>query len=231
MPSPDSYKFYEAYVENVRGFLFAEKEIRRSINRYLKQNRTSSIFVFTKVYALLYSTYAEAALAKLIFTPYGYTQVSVSRILSKSSVQEKWLECLELAFLKFGKSKKGSEIPNKKQAIKKIIKEYIIEPSELRNKIAHGQYSHALNSKNTALHPDLTTRIASLNVVQIQRWFEINNQLCSIIEDLIESPERAHYNQYYTKYQRLEEYIKKSKLWTIESKLQTKSMKKIIKHE
>lgn len=230
MPDQTTLPFYKAYVTNVSEFKIAEKEIRRIINRALKENKTTTINTQTKLYALLYSTYSEAAFMKMILTPYGFEQEFVNQILAQGSIQEKWFKCVDLAFNKFSKHKKGSEIPNKSLELKKIINEYIIDPSIIRNKIAHGQISVALNSKNTSLHIDITNKLNNLDVVYISRLFYINDKLTSIIEDLIESPDKAHYEYYFAKFQDLENYIEKSKNWSILTKMKTKSMsKKIIR--
>ncbi len=228
MPHADTYKFFQAYVINVRDFLSAETEIRRTINRSLKTGKELTASVQTKVYALLYSTYSEASFMKMILTPHGFDQPFVDEIFRQESIQEKWLKCLELAFLKFSKQTKGSEIPNKTLELKRIIQNFIVDPSVIRNKIAHGQLTIALNSKNTNLNSAITNQLDNLDFVTIYRWFQINKQLCAIIEDLIESPDKAHHNYYYSKYQSLEAFIAKTNSWTFETKLKTRSMTKIV---
>ncbi|SKC14033.1 hypothetical protein [Dyadobacter psychrophilus] len=229
MPHPNTLPFYEAYVTNVRDFLQAGIDIKRTINRSLKTGKTATVTIQTKLYALTYSTYSEASFMKMILTPYGFDQIYVEQILKQSSIQEKWLKCLEIAFINFSKFSKGSEIPNRKLALRRIIKSYIVDPSIIRNKIAHGQFTVALNSANTSINPTLTTQLADLNIVTIYRWFEINKRLCGIIEDLIESPDKAHYNQYYTKYQDLEKFISDTKHWTVQTKMQTAGLVKPVK--
>lgn len=228
MPDSTSYQLYKAYVSNVTEFLTTEKEIRKIINRGLKEKKENTVKIQTKLYALLYSTYSESSFMKMILTPYGFEQNFVNEILSQDSIQDKWFKVLDLAFLKFTKFSKNSDIPNKKQKLKKIITNYVIDPSIIRNKIAHGQISIALNKKNTALNLDISQKIDSLDYVKIYIQFEIHKKLVSIIEDLIESPEKAHYNYYFTKFQELEKFIEKSKDWTTETKMKTNGMKKPI---
>jgi hypothetical protein len=230
MPDSTSLDFYRAYVVNTTDFLTAENEIRRTINRAIKENKTNAVNVQTKLYALLYSTYSESSFMKMVLTPYGFEQKHLDEILIQGSIQEKWYKAIEMAFLKFSTFSKGSEIPNKSQELKRIILKYIIDPSVIRNKIAHGQITVALNSKNTALNTDLTQKIEVLDVVYVYRLFEINKKLVSIIEDLIESPDKAHYNYYYSKFQELESFISKSQNWNLSSKKNTISMsKKVIR--
>ncbi len=226
MPDPITLDFYKAYVVNTTDFLTAENEIKRAINRAIKENKINTLSVQTKLYALLYSTYSESSFMKMILTPYGFEQKYVDEILKQGSIQEKWFKTIEIAFLKFSTFSKGSEIPNKSLELKRIIQKYIIDPSVIRNKIAHGQITVALNSKNTAIHADLTQKIDDLDVVYVYKLFEINKKLVSIIEDLIESPDKAHYNHYYSKFQELESFIIKSQNWNLASKKNTKSMSK-----
>ncbi len=226
MPDSSTYPFYQAYVTNVNDFVSAEVDIRRIINRAYKTGKPLTAIVQTKVYALLYSTFSEANFMKLILTPYGFEQAYVEQIVQEPSVKEKWYKCLELAFLKFTKASKGSDIPNKLQELKRVIQTYIVDPSIIRNKIAHGQLTIAMNGKNTALNADLTNKLAVLDYVWIYRLFEINIKLTQIIEDLIESPDKAHYEQYHHKYQELEAFIKKTASWDVNTKMATPGMKK-----
>ena len=229
MPDINSYELYKAYVNNVRGFLKTETEIRRTINASLKKNKQDSVERITKIYALLYSTFSEANFMKMILTPYGFSQDFVNQIIEQNNIQNKWHKCIELAFHVYQtnwKPKKNSEIPNKIQELKEIVDRYVISPSVIRNKIAHGQINNALNSDQTKLNPDLTRELKELNQIQIYIWFQIQIKLTEIIEDLIESPEKMHLNTYHSKIQGLFQFINHTKKWDIDSKMNTKSMLK-----
>lgn len=229
MGNEKTYQIYKAYVENVQSFNFAEKVTRRRINRAYKAGDLDVALVQTKLYALLYSTYSEARFMKLIFTPFGFTENEIHQILGQERIRDKWVKCLELAFLKFNANKKGSEIPNKKQELMRLIDTYIVDPSILRNKIAHGQFDIVLNRKNENVNLELTESIQNLDFVRIMIWFKANTDIADIIEELIESPDKAHYNNYYTRYQHLSDYLLKTEDWSIDTKLNTPAMKKRIK--
>lgn len=230
MPDKSTIHLYKAYAVNVKDFMIAEAEIRRTLNRSLKKNKAVSLNVQTKIYALLFCTFSESNFMKMILTPYGFRQDFIIEIINQGSIREKWYKCLELAFKENAKKNKGSEVPNKTQELKKIIDKYIIDPSILRNKIAHGQLTIALNRKNTALNIDETQKLKQLDFVRIQILFQINLQLTSIIEDLIESPDKAHHKFYCGKYQALEAFINRSSSWSASTKMNTKSMKKTIEY-
>ena len=229
MPDSNTYNLYKAYVKNVRGFLKTETELKRTINALLKGNKQDSVDRITKLYALLYSTFSEANFMKMILTPYGFSQDFVNQIIEQDNIQTKWHKCIELGFNVYQtkwKPKKNSEIPNKIQELKRIIDRYVVSPSIIRNKIAHGQINEALNSKQTKLNPDLTQDLNNLNQVKVYIWFQVQIMLTAIIEDLIESPNKTHVNTYYSKLQRLNSFIGRTATWDIQSKMNTTSMKK-----
>lgn len=231
MANASSYPIYQAYVENVRDFIAAEIEIRRGINRALKCGKPHTVRIQTKIYALLYSTFAEANFSKLVLTTYGFEQNFIEQILHEDkNLQEKWLTCLDLAFQKFNANKKASEIPNKKQELKRIIQQFVIEPSIIRNKIAHGQLSVALNRKGKDKNSELTNQISNLDVVSITRLFKINKSLVDILEDLVESPNYAHHANYYPKLQNLTAFIETSANWTVASKMAHGNMVKVARN-
>jgi hypothetical protein len=229
MADINSYELYKAYVCNVRGFLKTETELKRIINASLKRNKQDSVERTTKIYALLYSTFSEANFMKMILTPYGFSQGFVNQIVKESNVQSKWYKCIELGFHIYKtnwKTKKNSEIPNKIQELKRIVDRYVVSPSVIRNKIAHGQINIALNNDQAKLNLDLTQELNELNQVKIYIWFQIQIKLTEIIEDLIESPDKMHPNSYHSKIQNLFHFIDNTKNWNIESKMITKSMLK-----
>ncbi|MCS4164768.1 hypothetical protein [Sphingobacterium sp. BIGb0116] len=231
MPNPESYLIYQAYVINVRDLTAAETDIKRLINRSLKSGKEHTVLIQTKVYALIYSTFSEASFSKMVLTPYGFEQGFINQILALDlnlSLQEKWIKCLDLAFIKFSLNKKGSEVPNKKLELSRIIQKFVIEPSIIRNKIAHGQFSQAINRQGNLVNPELTKKILDLSFVGVMRLFKINRLLVSIIEDLIESPDYFHHSNYYSKFQKLCDFIEKSASWTNSSKLLVNNMKRKI---
>lgn len=230
MPDSSTLQFYQAYVVNVSDFKVAELETRRSINKALKTNKELTIKVQTKIYALLYSTYSESSFMKMILTPYGFDQKYVDEILRQENIQQKWMKCIDLAFMKFSNFQKGSEVPNKKLNLSRIIQKYIVSPSVIRNKIAHGQLTVAFNRTNTNLNSDITNELGSLDFITVYRWFRINEYLTRIIEDLIESPDVAHHKHYYSIYQDLENFIKKTENWSVETKMKTVAMQKPIRY-
>ena len=101
-----------------------------------------------------------------------------------------------------------------------IVKEFIEKPQLVRNKIAHGQWLHALNNPMTGENTDTSNAIAALNVVEISKWFEIHQYLCFIVRDLIQSPSKGFHNNYWKHYTELEEFVNSSRNWTLEKRIE-----------
>lgn len=188
----------------------------------------TSANVQTKILTIVFSAWAEARFSKLIHTPYGFDLTEIRQIKSiqqQYGLEQGWEKCLQLALRRGSPVSKGSEIPNKRQAISRILKTYIIEPSLLRNKIAHGQWKVALNRDNDTENPEFTAKLRNLDVIVVTVWLQAYEFLARIIEDLIESPNRAFRRDYWLHLSQLESFLSEAKHWTIESKMKTLKLK------
>lgn len=217
-----SLKVFQAQTENVRTLNQAIKQIKRAINYSLRVGDRNSADVHTKLLALTFSAWAEARFSKLIHTPHGFNldEIHQIKITHKQNGLEKgWEKCLELAFKKVSTSSRSSEIPNKRQEIFRIIKTYIIEPSLLRNKVAHGQWKVALNRDNDAENPEFTNKLKNLDIISVSIWLQAYEFLARIIEDLIESPNKAFRRDYWLHLTKLEAFLDMARNWTLESKI------------
>jgi hypothetical protein len=221
MPSitPDQ-QFHKNFKKNLSILESARKEINSSINDALRRDDDHSLKIYTNLYLLIYTSWTEALLVKLVHTPSGFSDDEKSKILKDKNILNKWDKCLNTAFKKIIKS--GSEIPNKKKKIKKLIDNYIRTQANIRNKIAHGQWEYPLYSKNMSHDPEILIYMKSIDVIQIDTWFEIFSEISEIIRGLIDSREKnnhlAHYNQYYNKLVNIQTIIDKRKGWNIEEK-------------
>lgn len=209
---------YKASVKNVRELAKQAKAVKRLMNQALRGNRLFEVEALTKTYALMYSAYAEVSFLKLINTPHGFSEDYIEQIQSCRNLEEKWIKCLTFAFEKIiGDHNKG-EIANKLKWLREIMEEYIISPSQIRNKIAHGQWCVCLNNECTAVNADMTTTLADLDYVKIDRLFTIYAMFAQCVEDLIESPYKTHYRDFYFRLTLLKEYIDETDGYTIETK-------------
>ncbi len=210
---------------NVRHLKRVQKNMTMDLNRYLIKNDSFQVSIKTKLYSLLYSALSEAQFTQILHTPFGFLHSEILNIQNQRSLVESWNIMLDTALQKVGDYETNQDLILKRQTLKNIIKEYIEKPQELRNKIAHGQWIHALNSSNTNENQATTDRINELNVVKISIWFEVHQYLCFIIRDLIQSPQKGFHNNYWVNLTNLQEFLIKSQTWTVEKRVQSLKLK------
>lgn len=233
MNNAEKLLVYQAHTQNVKTLNTAWKNVNSHINNALRRHDQTSIQTLTKTLILVFSAWAEANFQKLIHTPYGFTSNEILQIKAEyksDGMEAGWSKCIDLGLQKVSKDPKRSNfIPNVKKQLKKIVKEYVIEPRGIRNKIAHGQWVIALNSNNNKINNDISTKIQVLDPVVIKIWFEIFKYLSEIIECLIESPNRTFHRDYWVIVNDLNEYIEKTRGWstaTKEAQLSRKPIKR-----
>lgn len=212
--------------KNVRYLKKIQKSLTMDINKCLIKNDLFQLNIKTKYYALLYSSVSESQFLQILYTPYGFRHSEILEIKKQRSIVDSWNLMIDISIKKVGKHESNSDLKKKKDKIKKIIDEYIKKPQELRNKIAHGQWVHALNSENTKENLETTKRINDLDVVQISIWFEVHQYLCFIIRDLIQSPKKGFHNNYWSNLVKLDEFLSESKKWTIEKRVALLNVRK-----
>lgn len=212
-----SENIYRASCENVKDLRKQRNRLKTLFNRAIKENNEADMQTLTKLYALLYSAFAEVSFLKLIHSPCAFEETEIQHIQAARNLEEKWNKCSELAFQRINTSANLGEIANKKRTLEKICKKYIITPSQIRNKVAHGQWVVCLNNDCTGVNTDITAKLQTVDFVQIDRLFEIYEKFQQCILDLMISP-KTHYRDYYQIITALEQYIDLTENWSLETK-------------
>lgn len=183
---------FKAQTRNVRELEATWSHLKRSLHRDLISKNLSSAAALTRLLALTYCAWTEALFSKMIHTPYGFDCSEIESIKSsaKNNVVFGWKKCVETALIRVTSSP-ATDLALAKIALDELVKTYIEEPSQLRNKIAHGQLIVALNSKNDDINQTLTNEMLSLDIVKLDRLRAGANGLANMIEMLIESPEKT----------------------------------------
>jgi len=231
MTRTEIYELYVLQSKNVRQLKKVQANLNKDINFYIKKNDNFQIELKTKLLALLYSTLSEAQFIQFIHTPDGYTSTEISEIKSAKnrSLEEGWRELIDKAMSKVGDWSNNPDLLNRRNSIIDIVKEFIVKPSILRNKIAHGQWQIALNRENTNKNEELTEKLETLNVVIVSKWFDIHQFMGLIIRDLIQSPSKGFHNNYWTNLIKLEQYLNDTNDRTFETKRALLMRKPIVK--
>lgn len=227
----DNQEIYDLYVlqsKNVRRLKQVQKSLIKDINFYLQKNDDFQVEIKTKLLALLYCTISEAQFIQILHTPSGFSFAEITQIKNQRSITECWKLMIDLAMNKVGYWQNIADLNGRRTKLHEIIETYIEEPHGIRNKIAHGQWIHALNSNNTKENEELTQKIGGLNVIVLTIWAEVHQYLALIIRDLIQSPQVGHYNLYWVNLVELEQFLQKSSTWTIQKRKERLQKKKII---
>jgi hypothetical protein len=209
---------FKAQTKNVRSLELAWGDINRQINASILTKNEKALITFTRLFAVVYCAIAEAYFSKIIHTPYGLELDELRQIKASgaSNVKAGWLKCVELAVRKI--KGKSNHAPNVRKKLDRLIHDYIFDPSLIRNKLAHGQWTIALNRENTSTNGEITKSINELDVVEIYRRKKALEIISNIIEDIIESPTRAHPRDYWAHITSLENDLNKMKSWNLEKK-------------
>lgn len=220
MTDKEIYDLYVLQSKNVRRLKQVQASIVKDINFYIKKNDNFQVEIKSKLLALLYCTLSEAQFIQIVHTPDGFTSNEIEDIkkAKNNNLESGWKTMIELAMDKVGDWNNNADLLARRNSIWKIITDFILEQSIVRNKIAHGQWQFALNRENTKENPDLSAELNKLDVVTITKWFDIHQFLALIIRDLIQSPKIGFHNNYWTNLTNLEQYILTSNLWTFETK-------------
>lgn len=206
---------------NVRKLLKVKTSLLRDINRNSKLNNISDVEIKTKMYSLLYSAWSEAQFVQILHTPKALYPRDIQDIEAEkdmNGVINGWKLLITLAIDKVGDVNKSKDLLTRKETIINIITNHIEKQSILRNKIAHGQWVHALNRKHTKESFDFTSDLHNLDYVKIDILFKIHKFLGLIMRDLVQSPKKGFHINYWTNITKLENYIKKTESWSIETR-------------
>jgi hypothetical protein len=221
MNETEKLNIFRAQIENVRALEKSWKYANRTINLEIINKNEFGLKHNTKILCLIYCALAEAIFSKLIHTPYGLSIPQIEQIKLKaaqSGVKEGWLKCVELA-MKNVAAKKSNHNPNVQKKLKELINQYIFDPSLIRNKLAHGQWIIALNRENTDINQNLTDEIKNIDIVELYRRKNALEKLSEIIEDIIESPNKAHMRDYQIHLENFQEKQSEMDSWSLAKKI------------
>lgn len=222
MDRKQQLEVFQAQTENLRVLEKGWKHIKRGIHRDLLANNKVSVALQTKVLALTYCAWSEAAFSKLIHTPHCFELDEIRQIKKAGELDgivKAWQKCVALALRKI-QSRNGNYVPNVKQELNRFINIYIEKPSQLRNRVAHGQWQVALNSKNTAKNTELTVSLENLDLVKLDLLKQGCEGLCLIVEALVESPEKAFHRDYWPLLCQVKEQLATASQFTLSQKIQ-----------
>ncbi|WP_183020527.1 hypothetical protein [Delftia sp. UME58] len=221
MEEQQRIEVFRAQTKNVQELERTWKQVNRQLNALLLGNNRVAVEINTKILSLVYCAFAEAIFSKILHTPKGLSLSEIDQVKEvarSSGVKQGWVKCVELA-VKSVQGARGNHGSNVRQRLARLIDQFILDPSQLRNKLAHGQWCIALNRNNDAVNEQLTSELNSLNVVELYRKISALQCLAAILEDIIESPNKAHHRDYWVHLDKIESEQRKMATWTIAGKI------------
>lgn len=225
MTRREIYDLYVLQSKNVRKLKKVEANLVRTINTYLRKKDSFQVDLNTKLYALVYCTLSEAQFIQIVNTPDGFMDTEIEKIKAeknRNGVVKAWELLFDMAFDKVNVTwNTNADLLSRRRELQNIIDNYIKTPSELRNKIAHGQWDFALNRENTAENTLKTQELNDLTVIQISIWSEVHQYLALIVRDLIQSPKNGFHRNYWTNLVKLQQFITESNGWTMGKRIVT----------
>ena len=224
-------KIFQSQVTNLRKLNQVRSHLFRSANLSLRSNDESALETTTRCLSLVFCSWVECSFSKLIHTPYGFELDEIEQIKRSDgrsrSVSDSWNTAVTLGLRKV---EIGPGLrQNQRQAIERLVDTHVVEPSIIRNKIAHGQWEIALNRSNTDVNPELSNAISNIDIIKVERWFESHKHLSLLLEALIESPNRAYHRDFWVHVTNLEAYLKSTSSWNLaerKRRLQLKRLKR-----
>jgi hypothetical protein len=232
MTEQELFDLYVLQSRNVRALAATLNSVSKDINFCIKKNDDFQVSLKTKLLALIYSAWSEAQFLQITCTPRGFTLTEIDAIKAKrerNGIAKGWDLMLNLAMEKVGDKTQQVDLRQRLEKLLMLVGKYIEDPSIIRNKIAHGQWIHALNGKNTKENLQLTTELQALDPVEIIKMVEVHKYLGFIVRDLVQSPKDG-FNKHYTKnIDNLEQFEENTRSWNMASKRAKLALKPIVR--
>lgn len=219
MTESEIKELFKIQSRNVRHLKKVEKNLTMDINHHLLKGDDFKVGIKTNFYSLLYSSLSEAQFLQILHTPSGFLYTEIQKVQKERSIVDKWKCMLDIALSKVGDFKTDSDIANKRNHLLGIITTYIENPQTIRNKIAHGQWVCALNSKSTKENAATTAAVKSIDVVEISRWYTVHQYLCFIVRDLVQSNSGTFNQSFNDNYSKLDTFLIESASWTMQKRI------------
>jgi hypothetical protein len=193
------FEYAKAHAKNRQTIKRAITQVNRSLNTALKENATDLEAVNVRVLIILYAAYLEASL-NFIINNYGaqISDMTKEKVAEQRSEVEKWNclidELFKRQFLR-GKHKPfnlvnlGHTNFNRYVYIKSLLENEIRVVIEIRNKLAHGQWSVAFTNEGDNKNQEITTKIWTWSKKNVLSTKNVVNNFVKIVDTLAASEE------------------------------------------
>jgi len=189
--SASNKDLYSAHVKNLQSVTVAFDRLKSELNASLARNDVKTADALLKVSMLLLGAWAENRLRKVMYEPGGFTDMERLKVTNERKQIERWKKAVELGF------RSRHNTPNADlsttldatprahfECLIQVIDNELESVIEVRNKLAHGQWSRPLNNSNDDFSSKTNYLINSENAHSLKCKRRILEYLAQIIHDL-----------------------------------------------
>lgn len=183
---------YKAHVKNLRAVEVSFERIMRELNGSVARGDEKTTDALTKTTMLLLGAWAENRLRKLTYEPNGFSEHEREMVGAATSQIDSWRKAIELGFRKrYGipRADLNTSLPitarSHYQTLIAILDDNLKPIIEVRNKLAHGQWSRTLNNVNDDFSQEMMARISAENALTVKFKKRLLNCLAQLIHDLV----------------------------------------------
>lgn len=184
----DLYKYHS---DNFRSVGCAFESVTGAARDAIRARDTPGVRALTFSAALLLGAKIECRLKKLLFEPASFTDAERSLVTSPRNQIQRWSIAIDVGFRRrynvwrLDEASVGADTAARHRFLHDTLATSLRPIVEVRNRLAHGQWEHALNSNETDLSPDLHTQLMAESVETLSIKDRVSFHYSRIIEDLI----------------------------------------------
>lgn len=185
-------QLYKAHVKNLRSITVALDRLLTELNDNLSKGDNKTADALLKTSMLLMGAWAENRLRKVLFEQNGFSTAERMRVEGSPTQIDSWKMAIEISFRKrYGlpNADLRTALPATPRAqylaLIGVVDGELRPIIEVRNKLAHGQWSRTLNNSNDDFAPATMALINGENAHSVKCKKRILESLALIIHDLV----------------------------------------------
>lgn len=187
-------QLYRVHVENLRSIGAGLEDVYAAAKTAIARGHEDRVQSHQRLYAFLLGAWSECRLLKLIFEPRVFTDAERADIL-KGKALDRWHIVLEAAYRRHYLIPTAPlEPPALNQAdycrltaLRSVLDADLGVIISLRNRLAHGQWVHVLNSSLSAISSDLMNQLQRDNLLTLKFKASMVESLCACVHDVVVS--------------------------------------------
>lgn len=186
-------EWLKIYNNNRYGIQRAITQLNRTLNKALARKEHNEAYVHIRCLFILYVSWLEVSMYCILHSANKLSSDERQTIICLNKEIDKWDKIVDICFKKyylstrqriFSKVNLGPTTFYRYQELHNLINVHISSYISIRNRLAHGQWSIAVNSKGTGKSQELTTNIMTLTKKDIMLIKTILNNFVNLITAL-----------------------------------------------